>query len=390
MEAMDRALKWLTAVGGSCLLAAGAALAAPPASSAISTATATVTEPPIAAGMAANEKEFKPLLDRLTELSERINKDAQSPDLWRHHLDQAQVMMKLAGLTAGKERNEWVKHAIDSCFSAAVCSPEKENTAHGWLKVMPRQITRAFPGCPAYSYAAREEIEADYVRITEKPTENPNKNKEYKRDRLMHFAREYPQGSEAPEAVQEAAQLCESMEKPEEARKCYRYLAEHFPNHTLGRKAVGTMWRMGAAGETVSLNLPLLFATGDPSATYYDLRQSRGHVVVVYFWSSTTSQAEEDFLILKQITDRYQYRGLDVVYVNLDTNLEQAKSFLAGRLTSGTHVHQDDGLNSPLAERYGIQNLPQTFLIGRDGSLVRHSIPVSKLEAELASQMPHH
>jgi len=379
---MDRALKWLAAIGGSCLLAAGAVIAGASGSPAAPTGAAS----PGPEAQVADEKELRPLLDRLSELSDLIGKQAQSPEIWRHHLEQAQVMMKLAGLSTGGERNKWVQLAVDSCYSAVVQSPEKEQTAYNWLVVMPQQIRNAFPGCPVYSYAAMQEIQADHLKSLEK-TDNPNKVQEHLRDRLMAFAREYPLATETPPAVMEAAQICESQGQPEEARRCYHYLIEQFPGQAAARKAGGALWRLGLGGETVTLDLPLLFAPDGPNTPHFDLGDLRGQVVVVYFWSSTSSQAAEDFQTLKQLTDRYQYRGLEMVYVNMDNDPAQARKFLSGRLTAGTHLFQADGLNGVVAENYGIQNLPQCFLIGKDGKVIRHTLPIAKLESELTAHV---
>ena len=61
-----------------------------------------------------------------------------------------------------------------------------------------------------------------------------------------------------------------------------------------------------------------------------DLKQLRGKVVLVYFWSSTSPRAAEGFDALKPLTDRYQYRGLQVVYVNVGEDRKPAPIRRAG------------------------------------------------------------
>src|SRR5207237_307409 len=152
----------------------------------------------------------------------------------------------------------------------------------------------------------------------------------------------------------------------DDACSCYRRLAENYPGLPLARKARGALRRLGGLdGETVDLRLPLLYpAPGGEQP--FDLKEMRGQMVLIYFWSST-SAAAEGFDALNRLTDRYQYRGLQVVYVNLDGDTDKAKEFLNGRLTAGTHVFERGGLNGGIAEHYGIQELPQLFLVGTDG-----------------------
>jgi len=111
--------------------------------------------------------------------------------------------------------------------------------------------------------------------------------------------------------------------------------------------------------------------------------------VVVYFWTSTSPRIEEDFAVLKQFTDRYVSRDVEVVYVNLDADAKTGRAFLSGRLTAGTHLYQSGGLDGVVAERYGIQEVPQAFLIGKDGTLLQHSLPASRIEAEVAGRLRH-
>jgi len=74
--------------------------------------------------------------------------------------------------------------------------------------------------------------------------------------------------------------------------------------------------------------------------------------------------------------------------VNMDAEPAEGRAFLSGRLTAGVHVYQPGGLDGAVAERYGLQKVPQAFLVNRDGTLLKHSLTASRLEAELADRLP--
>ena len=42
-------------------------------------------------------------------------------------------------------------------------------------------------------------------------------------------------------------------------------------------------------------------------------------------------------------------------------------------------------MDGAVAEHYGIQAVPQAFLVAKDGTLIRHSLQASQLEAEVAT-----
>jgi hypothetical protein len=300
--------------------------------------------------------------------------------LWRYQLAQGDVLVRLAAHSKTGERDAWLRAAVDSYQTAGVLSPDEELGAHQRLF----QIAGAYPESSVANYAILQEMHVDYLRVLGKPGVNPAKSQELLRDRLVSFVEESPKAPEAPQVVMEVGQISEALGKTHDARRFYRFLAEHCPDHTVARQAGQALWRVGLRGEPMHLKLPLLFAAPRDDAFAVDDVGSK--VVIAYFWStaSGTAQLEDDFQALKQLTDRYRDHGLEVVYVNLDNDQAQAKAFLTGRLTAGVHVFQKGGLQSPLAERYGMQTLPQAIVIGRDGAVVRHGLPPSQLEYEIA------
>jgi hypothetical protein len=333
------------------------------------------------------DPELTRLLNRLTRLSEEIGKNIDSPQIWRTQLEQADVLMRLAARCSPDERSRWLRMAVDSLYSAAVQSPENEQTAIHRLAQMPGQLAQIPSARDLYTYAALQEIRAAHVRSLTATGADPAKAQATLASNLLHFAQAYPQAAEAPKAVLEAGQIWESLKNAEEACRCYRCLIEKFSQHALARKAEGCLWRLGLGGASVHLKLPLLYSSEDRPDLCFDIEELRGRVVVVYFWSATYSRSGEEFDALRRLADRYQSRGLAIVYVNLDRDPEPARAFLSGRLTAGEHLYQSGGLDGAVAERYGLQSLPQAFLIGRNGTLLRHSLQVSQLDGELAGQL---
>jgi hypothetical protein len=336
------------------------------------------------------DREVQALLEKMSNLSDQIAQNTQSPQLWQYELQQGELMLQMAAHSkTADERDKWLRLAIDAHFGAAVISPANDLTALQRLAQLPMQITLAYPGNRLCTYAALQEVQADYTRALNQADGDLPKAQDYLGQRLLRFAQEYPDATEAPKAVWDAAQLYDGLKKPEETRRCYRYLVEHFATHAIGRKAEGALWRMQAEGQTIQLSLPLLYTQSNIVEPPFDLGDLRGKLVVVYFWSSACSQAGEDFEILKRLSQRYQRYGLEMVHVNLDKDPAQARAFLSGRLTTGTHLSDKSGLDGRLAERYGVQSLPQAFLLGMDGTLIQHSLQAGQIEPLLTSRMPH-
>lgn len=372
----------LAALGGAVLLAAGV-VAQPPGPSMVTVASAVV--PPLRPNDPADAQELQNLVARLGTLGDYISKNTQAADIWRSYLEQGDLLLQLAMRSEGKERDNLLRMAVDSLYGAAVQCPGSDETGYRRLTQLPGQLAQLVPGHAIVASAARQVIQAEYTRLLDKSPNYPELAQARLCQRLVQYAQTYAQAPDAASAVLEAARLNEAMGRPQEARNCYRYLAEVFPGNPMARKARGAMWRLGSDNEPVQIALPLLYSSCDEAAPLFDVNQFQGRIVVVYFWSSTTPQATQDFPILKHLTDRYQDR-VEVVYVNMDDDPGQGRAFLSGQLTAGTHLYQRGGVDGPLADRYGIQTLPQTFLLGRDGMLIRHSLQASQVEGLLASK----
>jgi len=365
---MRRTLSWLIILGSCCPLAA-----------------APVPAP--VAPVADESVELQSLLNRLSALSDQILHNAQSPQSWSYYLEQGEVMLRLATHTKGEERDRWLRMAIDSHYAAAVQSPANELTASQRLAQLPMKVAHDFPGHALYTYAALQEVQADYMRLLSGNTSTPTKAKEYLSQRLVRFAQEYPEASETPKAIWDAGQHYESLGKTTEACQCYRYLGERYPGNALARKAGGALWRQGSGGEPVHLELPLLYAAENRLDQTFDLAQLRGKLVFVYFWSSATGQVTNDLQGLKQLGDHYLSSGLEIVYVNLDSDPATARAFLSGQFTVGTHLHAKGGLDGEVAEKYGIQTLPQAFLISKEGTLIKDTLQPSQLVPEVMQRL---
>ncbi len=349
---MNRILNGFSAVAGSLLLAAAAPAGTIPPARPVSISasaaakpapTAATTPAPVVAAPAegdADDPELKRLLDRMAALSDLIGKNAAAPDAWKSLMEQGDLLLQLAARSKGGERENWLRMGVDSYYSAAIQSDAKVLTASNALSQLPARIAHAFPGSPLASYAAMQMVQADYVRAVGADPEHPDKARELLHDRLITFANDYPNAPETPKAVMDAAQISEALGKTENARVCYRFLADNFAGQAVARKAGGSLARIGLGGEPVSLELPLLFAPESRNDSTFNIKDLQGKLKAVYFWSSASPQAAEDLQLLKDLAVKYRDRDFEVVYVNMDEDVNQARAFLSGRLTTGTHVYQ--------------------------------------------------
>lgn len=125
------------------------------------------------------------------------------------------------------------------------------------------------------------------------------------------------------------------------------------------------------AAWALALALSMLPVAGADPSTALDLSDYRGKVVVVDFWASWCVPCRRSFPWLNSMNDKYSDQGLVVVGVNLDQEPGAAAEFLRDFPARFQIQYDTDAI---LAQQFGVQAMPSSFVIGRDGEIKAHHL----------------
>jgi len=103
-------------------------------------------------------------------------------------------------------------------------------------------------------------------------------------------------------------------------------------------------------------------------AASHGLKQFRGKVLYVDFWSSWCPPCAKSFAFLNELDHDLKDQGLQVVGINLDEATEDAQAFLAQHPASFT-VAAD--ASQQCAKDFDVKAMPSAYLIDRAG-IIRH------------------
>jgi peroxiredoxin len=105
------------------------------------------------------------------------------------------------------------------------------------------------------------------------------------------------------------------------------------------------------------------FALTDVSGETATLAEYRGKVVLLDFWATWCGGCKQEIPGFVELQKAYGTQGLAVVGVSLDDGWKVLKPFLAEHPIPYRIVLGDDAM----AKRYGIEGMPDTFLIDQHG-----------------------
>jgi peroxiredoxin len=110
------------------------------------------------------------------------------------------------------------------------------------------------------------------------------------------------------------------------------------------------------------------FEATDATGNFISLARLRGKVVYLNFWASWCGACLRKMEFFDDYQPELARRGVEVVNVSIDENLNSWQSALAERNFRGQQIISSAAKGRDIANIYGVEAVPQYFIIGRDGN----------------------
>jgi thiol-disulfide isomerase/thioredoxin len=98
------------------------------------------------------------------------------------------------------------------------------------------------------------------------------------------------------------------------------------------------------------------------------IQKNKGQVVYVDFWASWCVPCAHSFPFLNELHREFKDKGLQIVGINMDENVDDAKAFLA-KTPAQFNIVADT--NAQCAKDFDVKAMPSSYLIDRKG-IVHH------------------
>lgn len=158
-----------------------------------------------------------------------------------------------------------------------------------------------------------------------------------------------------------------------------RFEAEN-PNPRIAQAFIGYVKRI--RGVAVGDEAPD-FSLSDPEGKNISLSSLRGKYVLIDFWASWCGPCRMENPNVVRMYNKYKDKGFAIYGVSLDDNKSAWVGAIEKDKLTWTHGSELLKWNSPTAQAYGVNGIPATFLLDKEGKVIGKNLRGAVLERKL-------
>ena len=137
---------------------------------------------------------------------------------------------------------------------------------------------------------------------------------------------------------------------------------------------------VGAVAPEITLNTP--------EGTPFSLSSLRGKVVMIDFWASWCKPCRAENPNVVALYNQYKSKGFEILGVSLDREKEPWVKAIADDQLTWHHVSDLKFWQSEAAVKYGVQSIPCTLILDKDGKIIAKNLRGEELAKKLAVLLP--
>lgn len=164
----------------------------------------------------------------------------------------------------------------------------------------------------------------------------------------------------------------------------YDALAQRFekenPNSPHAKALIGRVARI--KGVMVGAQAPEI-SLSDTTGTPVPLSSLRGKYVLLDFWASWCGPCRMENPNVVRMYNKYKDKGFAIYSVSLDQSKANWTKAIRNDNLTWTHVSDLKYWQSAAAQQYGVQAIPATFLLDKDGKIIAKNLRGPALEQKL-------
>ncbi|MBS1647070.1 MAG: AhpC/TSA family protein [Bacteroidetes bacterium] len=143
-----------------------------------------------------------------------------------------------------------------------------------------------------------------------------------------------------------------------------------------------------AKAATLSVgNAPQDFTMPTPEGKQLSLASFKGKVLLVDFWASWCGPCRKENPNVVAMYKKYHSKGFEILSVSLDEDKDKWLNAVKSDGLTWNHVSDLKGWDNQAAKMYGIESIPFTMLLDKEGKVVAKGLRGAELEAAVVAAL---
>jgi thiol-disulfide isomerase/thioredoxin len=171
-------------------------------------------------------------------------------------------------------------------------------------------------------------------------------------------------------------------------------LKKDFPESKPGKQADTILASMKRQEEAKKVQRGLVVGAPFPDFDEKDLdgkplaiANYKGKIVLVDFWATWCGPCVAELPNVLEAYQKYHDKGFEIVGISLDSDKARLASFLQTKKMPWRQYFDGKQWENKLAGKYGINSIPSTFLLDREGKIIAKNLRGEALDTELAKAL---
>jgi peroxiredoxin len=187
----------------------------------------------------------------------------------------------------------------------------------------------------------------------------------------------------------------EIFEDTEKGTEMIQGLKRDYPDTKAGKNAEAILANIQRQEEGKKIQKALVLGAKFPDFEEKDLdgkpispSKLKGKVLLVDFWATWCGPCVRELPNVLKAYEKHHDKGFEIIGISLDDNEAKLKNFIKDRNMSWPQYFDGKGWENKLAQKYGIQSIPATFLLDGEGKIIGRDLRGENLEEALAKALP--
>ena len=180
----------------------------------------------------------------------------------------------------------------------------------------------------------------------------------------------------------------------EKALELMKRLKKEFPDTTQGKGADGTIAALEKAVAAQKLRDSLVVGSKFPEFNETDAKGQpmsiagyKGKVLLVDFWASWCGPCMGELPNVLAAYEKHHPNGFEIVGISLDDDRQRFQTVLAAKNMTWQQFYDGKKYENKLAVTYGVNSIPATWLLDREGTIIGKDLRGEELEQAVAAAL---